>query len=208
MSDTPGGEPASRRRGRHVAPPAATSAEARPSALPLRLVRAAVARVPRGARPDRLRLRLASAAAGLQPRVAGAAAWVRERRLRVFIVGSGVALAALLGGTVALLQPTTPLDGPDDAAPAVSPSRPTADDPAEPSTLETDAPATDAPRSEAPPVEPDGEAPTPGSSAPEPTPEPTAAPETEPEPTAEPDPTGNGRDTAPGQTKKPPKPAG
>jgi hypothetical protein len=149
-----------------------------------------------------LRATLAPALAVVEPRVAAAGAWLYERRLHVFIVASTVATLVLIGGTVALLQLSSPPPHDEDAAPAVSTSRPTSTEPAYPGTLAPILPSP-APPSPLPPLpgtgpdadsEPDPDvAPLPPSDGGEPGAEP------DPDPTTKP-----GRDTAPGQIKKTP----
>ncbi|MGI9824223.1 hypothetical protein [Agromyces sp. Marseille-Q5079] len=185
------GTDAVRRRGRHAAPPAGDR-----SALSPRLVRGLVVST-----FATVRSRVASA---VQPRAAAAGTWLRERRLRVLVAAAAVAVVALLGGTVALLQFAVTPNPTDDAAPAVDSTRPVSDEPAGPSTLapETAGPPT----TETPSPDPVDDPPA-AVEDPEPEAEPTAEPEPSPEPTTEPT-TGTGRDTAPGQVKKPDKPTG
>ncbi|GAA1825735.1 hypothetical protein [Agromyces salentinus] len=189
MSETSGGDPVEpRRRGRHVAPPAADVRPFRVAAARASLARTAAATM-----------------TALRPRLMAATAWLRAQRLRVLVIATGIAVLALLGGTIALLQPAGTPQRPDDAAPAVGPSRPTSDDPAAPSTVAPGTTPTPSPLDEPPPADPVEDRPTDPVNEPEESPEPA----TEPEPTATPEPTsGTGRDTAPGQTKKPEKPAG
>lgn len=168
-----------RRRGRHAAPADSTPAV--------------------GGLTAGLRTGFARAAAWLEPRRATAVAWVSKRRLPVFVVAATFATVAMLGGTIAVLQSTAPPHQADDAAPAVNTVRPTSTEREEPSTFGPILPSPGAPTT-LPPLpetaDPDAADATPTDSAPSPEPEPTTAPD------------GNGRDTAPGQTKKPDKPGG
>jgi hypothetical protein len=118
----------------------------------------------------------------------------------VFVAAATVATLALLGGTVAVLQLTRAPQQSDDAAPAVGTSRPTSSDGSYPSTFAPILPTPGTPT----PLPPLHETAEP--QLPDATPTEEAVPEPEPQPTTEPD--GNGRDTAPGQTKKPDKPGG
>ena len=171
---------AGRRRGRHAAPAAAGDATGRAAVLGAWFARAA---------------------AEVEPRRAAAAAWLSKRRLPVFIAAATVATLALLGGTVAVLQLTRAPQQTDDAAPAVSTVRPTSSDGTYPNTFAPILPTPGTPTPLPPlhePADPEGPDATPTDAVP--------VPEPEPQPTTEPD--GNGRDTAPGQTKKPDKPGG
>ena len=177
--DAPAGE-SGRRRGRHAAPADATPAARRLTVLGDRLVRSA---------------------ALLEPRLAIIRAWVSKRRLPVFVVAATFATLAMLGGTIAVLQSTAPPQQADDAAPAVSTVRPTSTEREEPSTFGPILPSPGSPT----PLPPLATTPPPADTDPlppsdEPSPEPT------PEPTE--GGTGTGRDTAPGQTKKPQPPGG
>jgi hypothetical protein len=169
-----------RRRGRHAAPAAATPAAGSLTAL---------------------RDGLARTAAAIQPGLTAARGWLSKRRLPVFVVAATVATLALLGGTVAVLQATAPPQPADDAAPAVSTVRPSSSDRETPDTFAPILPSPAPPTPLAPlattPAPEDADAPPPGD---EPVPEPTTEPTDEG--------TGTGRDTAPGQTKKPEQPGG
>jgi hypothetical protein len=148
-----------------------------------------------------LRATLAPALAVVEPRIAAAGAWLYERRLHVFIVAATVATLVLIGGTVVLLQLSAPPPHGEDAAPAVSTSRPTSTEPAYPGTLAPILPSP-APPSPLPPLPGTGPGadsdPDPGDGPPPPD---AGEPEAEPEPEPTPKP---GRDTAPGQIKKKP----
>ena len=141
---------------------------------------------------------LAPARAWLSPRLAATGAWLFERRLHVFVIGSGVATAALVGGSVAMLQLTVPSPG-DEASVVVSTPRPTSSDPASPSAfgpiLPSPAPGSPftpaTPGPSVPPVDEAAEPPADGGPATEPAPEPSEEPR---------------RDTAPGATNRPDKP--
>lgn len=169
-------EPLTRRRGRHAAPSAAPATSW-------------IGRIA----PVTARMR-----ARTSPRAGAAAAWLLERRLHVLVIGSGVATAALIGGSVAVLQLSAP--APDEEASVVVPtSRPTSTDPASPNAfgpvLPSPSPASPvAPATQAPVGPPADEALEPGvddGPGPEPAPEPGDAPR---------------RETAPGATNRPEKP--
>lgn len=170
-----------RRRGRHAAPADSTPAV--------------------GGLTSALGAGFARAATWVGPRRATAVAWVSKRRLPVFVVAATFATVAMLGGTIAVLQSTAPPHQADDAAPAVGTVRPTSTERGEPGTFGPILPSPGAPTPLAPlattPPPDDADAPPPSDPpSPEPTPEPTDGG------------TGTGRDTAPGQTKKPRPPGG
>jgi hypothetical protein len=200
-----GGTGSARRRGRHAAPPARTRSLRRPGAESVVGLRATVSSM--GPR----------VVATIRPRVAVAVAWVIERRLRVIVAGTAVAVVALFGGTFMLLQPTDASSPADDAAPPANP-REVADHPLGPSTLAPETPALHVDQTPQA-TQADGDPPSagedpeagadPGGATSEPSPEPSPTQTSEPttEPTTEPS-SGNGRATAPGQLKRPEKPTG
>jgi hypothetical protein len=184
--DERAGDGTRRQRGRHAAPTAGASTG------------------------DRLRTRLGAAfvplVAAARPRVASAREWLSARRLPVFIGAATVATIALLGGTIALLQVTGPAqsqENGDGPAAVVDTSRPTSTEPASPGSRPPILP-TPVPPSPLPPLPQ-----PPQTSAPEPVDDPAPPPPDDGEPVVEPAPepsTKPGRDTAPGQTKKPDRP--
>ena len=192
--DERAGDGTRRQRGRHAAPTVGASTGDR---LRSRF-EAALVPVIAAARP-----RVAAA----RPRVAAAREWLSARRLPVFIGAATVATIALLGGTISLLQVTGPAqsqEGGDGPAAVVDTSRPTSTEPASPASRAPILP-TPVPASPLPPLPPE----PPQTSAPEPVDDPALPPPDEGEPVVEPEPepsTKPGRDTAPGQTKKPDRP--
>jgi hypothetical protein len=181
-SDDEPAREAPRRRGRHAAPaPSPAAAE--------------------GTWRARARAALAPLLAAVEPRLSAAGAWLLERRLHVFIISAAVAVIALLGGTVALLQLSAPQPE-DEATTVLRTSRPTSSDPAAPNTLGPILPSP-GPSTPGTPVRTTTPTPAPGDDAQPPVDEEDPVVGPTPEPTKEP-----GRDTAPGQTKKPDPPDG
>lgn len=175
------GEPLKRARGRHAAPSAA------PAASWISRVTTATAQM----------------RARTSPRLAAAAAWLRERRVHVLVIGSGVATAALIGGSVAMLQLSAPVHDEEASVPVVLPtSRPTSTDPASPNAFGHILPSPSPSPSPAPPVAPSTQAPV-ESPADE-----TLEPPVDDAPAPEPAPEFNEprRETAPGATNRPDKP--
>ncbi len=141
-------------------------------------------------------------AASVEPRIQAAAEWLFERRLHVLIISATVATIAMIGGAVAFISLTGGPRPGDEASSVVDAPRPTSTDRADPDTFG--------------PILPSSRPPSPfGPSTPKATPTPSPddeggdpeADEPPVEPTTEPTPTDPaGRDTAPGQTKRPDKP--
>ena len=173
---------------------------------PMRRPRGRHRGLPAGAAPaaDGWRARLAAVAApvvaSVEPRVAGAAEWLFERRLHVLIVAASVATIAMIGGAVALISFAGAPQPADEASTVVETPRPTSTDPASPNTYAPILPSPGA----APTIKPTA----PATPTPSPDDEPEA-PAVEPplDPTTEPIPEEpSGRPDPPGHTNKPDKP--